>query len=211
MTADQLLVALGRRPNTTGMGLDEAGLTLGTGVDIFVNEFMQTTNPHVYAAGDVTGRPMHVYVAAQDAAIATGNALHGNTEAVDRRVVPQVVFTDPAVAFVGLTAKEAGAEGIEAITSLLSLEHVPRSLAARDTRGFVKLVADTATRRIIGAQILASDAGEMIMEPALAVKFGLTIEDLTSTLHPYLTLAEGIKLAAQTFDKDVAELSCCAA
>lgn len=211
VTADQLLVALGRRPNTTDMGLDEAGVTLGTSGEIVVNEFMQTSNPHVYAAGDVTGGLMHVYVAAQDASIAVGNALQGNTEAVDRRAVPQVVFTDPAVAFVGLTAEEAGAEGIEAITSILPLEHVPRSLAARDTRGFVKLVADAATRRIIGAQILASEAGEMIMEPALAVRFGLTIEDLTSTLHPYLTLAEGIKLAALTFDKNVTELSCCAA
>ena len=211
VTADQLLVALGRRPNTSGMGLDEAGVTLGPGGEIVVNEFMQTSNPHVYAAGDVTGGLMHVYVAAQDAALAAGNALRGNTKAVDRRAVPEVVFTDPAVAFVGLTAEEAGAQGIEAITSLLPLEYVPRSLVARDTRGFIKLVADAATRRIIGAQILASQASEMIMEPALAVRFGLTIEDLTSTLHPYLTLAEGIKLAALTFDKDVAELSCCAA
>ena len=211
VSADQLLLALGRRPNTADMGLDEAGVNLGPDGEIVVNEFMQTSNPHVYAAGDVTGGLMHVYVAAQEAARAAGNALQGNTQAVDRRAVPQVVFTDPAVAFVGLTAKEAGAEGIEAITSLLSLEHVPRSVAARDTRGFVKLVADTATRRIIGAQILASDAGEMIMEPALAVRFGLTIEDLTSSLHPYLTLAEGIKLAALTFDKNVTKLSCCAA
>ena len=168
VTAGQLLVALGRRPNTTGMGLDEAGVTLGPGGEIVVNEFMQTSNPHVYAAGDVTGKPMHVYVAAQDAARAAENALHGNKEAVDRRVVPQVVFTDPAVAIVGLSAEEAGAQGIEATTSLLPLEHVPRSLAAHDTRGFIKLVADAATRRIIGAQILASEAGEMIMEPALA-------------------------------------------
>ena len=154
---------------------------------------------------------MYVYVAAQDAARAAVNALYGNTEAMDRRVVPQVVFTDPAVALVGLSAEEASAQGIEAITALLPLENVPRSLAAQDTRGFIKLVADSETRQIIGAQILASEAGDMIMEPALAVKFGLTITDLTSTLHPYLTLAEGIKLAALTFDKNVAKLSCCAA
>ncbi len=209
--ANQLLVALGRRPNTTGMGLEQAGVTLGPAGEIVVDEFLQTSNPQVYAAGDVTGTPMYVYVAAQDAARAAMNALHGNTEAMDRRVVPQVVFTDPAVALVGLSAEEANAQGIEAIASLLQLENVPRSLAAQDTRGFIKLVANAETRKIIGAQILASEAGDMIMEPALAVKFGLTIEDLTSTLHPYLTLAEGIKLAALTFDKDVAKLSCCAA
>lgn len=211
VTAATLLVALGRRPNTSGLGLEEAGVTLGADGEIVVDEFLQTSHPQVYAAGDVTGGPMHVYVAAQDADRAAGNALHGNTEAVDRRVVPQVVFTDPAVAFVGLSGEEASAQGIEAIASLLPLQNVPRSLAAQDTRGFIKLVADSATRKIIGAQVLATEAGDLIMEPALAVKFGLTIEDLTSTLHPYLTLAEGIKLAALTFDKNVGKLSCCAA
>jgi mercuric reductase len=91
------------------------------------------------------------------------------------------------------------------------MEHVPRALAARETRGFVKLIADGATRRIVGAQILAAEAGEMILEPTLAIKYGLTIDDLTSTFHPYLTLSEGVKLAAQTFDRDVAKLSCCSA
>src|SRR5207244_2714902 len=112
---------------------------------------------------------------------------------------------------VGLTDDQARAQGIEPFVSKLPLEHVPRSLAARDTRGFVKLVADGATQKIIGAHILAADAGEMITEPALAIKFGLTIEDLTSTFHTYLTLSEGIKLAAQAFTKDVEKLSCCAA
>jgi mercuric reductase len=122
-----------------------------------------------------------------------------------------VTFTDPAVASVGLTEDQARARGIEPLASKLPLEHLPRALAARDTRGFIKLVADAATKQIVGAHILAAEAGEMISEPTLAIKFGLTIEDLTSTLHPYLTLSEGIKLAAQTFTKDVAKLSCCAA
>jgi mercuric reductase len=91
------------------------------------------------------------------------------------------------------------------------MEHVPLALAARDTRGFVKLIADSTTRQIVGAQILAAEAGEMILEPTLAIKYGLTIDDLTSTFHPYLTLSEGVKLAAQTFDRDVAKLSCCSA
>ncbi len=211
VTADCLLIATGRRPNTTGMGLEEAGVDLGPGGEIVVNEFLQSTNLSVYAAGDVTGEPMHVYVAAQDASRAAANALHGNSEPVDRRAVPGVVFTDPAVAVVGLTEAEARMEGEDVITSLLPLEHVPRSLAAQDTRGFIKLVAAARTRRIIGAQILASEAGEMIMEPTLAVKHGLTIDDLTSILHPYLTLAEGVRLAAQAFDRSPAELSCCAA
>ena len=137
--------------------------------------------------------------------------LGGNTRRYDLSALPKVTFTDPAVASVGLTETEAREQGIEPLVSHLPLEHVPRALAARDTRGFIKLVANAATRKIVGAHILASEAGEMITEPALAIKFGLTIGELTSTFHPYLTLSEGIKLAAQAFTKDVAKLSCCAA
>jgi mercuric reductase len=159
----------------------------------------------------VVGEPLFVYVAAYGGALAAENALTGNTRPLDLTAVPSVTFTDPGVASVGLTEIAARARGIEPLVSRLSMEHVARSLAARDTRGFVKLVADPATRKILGAQILASEAGEMITEPTLAIKFGLSIEDITSTFHPYLTLSEAIKLAAQTFDKDVGKLSCCAA
>ncbi|MGH7502440.1 MAG: hypothetical protein ACREL7_11870 [Longimicrobiales bacterium] len=122
-----------------------------------------------------------------------------------------MTFTDPAVASVGLTAEDAEAGGIHTIVSHLPLEYVPRALVARDTRGFIQFAADESTRRLVGAHILASEAGEMITEPALAIRFGLTIDDVASSLRPYLTLSEGIKLAAQSFDKDVARLSCCAA
>jgi mercuric reductase len=209
--AEQLLVAAGRRANTKGFGLETAGVTLGRKGEIVVNEFLQTVNPDIYAAGDVIGDPMFVYVAAYGGTVAAENALRGNSRHYDLTALPRVTFVDPAVASVGLTEDDARAQGIQPLVSQLPLEHVPRSLAARDTRGFIKLVADAATRKIVGAQILAAEAGEMITEPTLAIKLGLTIEDLTSTFHPYLTLSEGIKLAAQTFDRDVATLSCCAA
>ncbi len=209
--AEQLLLATGRRANTTGFEVDKIGVTLGTKGEIVVNEFLQTANPNVYAAGDVIGDPMFVYVAARAGALAAENALTGNRRRYDLSALPKVTFTNPAVSSVGLTENEARAQGIEPLVSKLRLEHVPRSLAARDTRGFIKLVADAGTKKIIGAHILAAEAGEMITAPTLAIKFGLTIEDLTSTFHPYLTLSEGVKLAAQTFTKDVAKLSCCAA
>ncbi len=199
------------RANSAGFGLEGIGVTLGKKGEIVVNEFLQTTNADIYAAGDVIGDPMFVYVAAYGGALAAENALTEKGRRYDLSALPRVTFTDPAVASVGLTEDQARAQEIEPLTSKLSLEHVPRALAARDTRGFVKLVANGATQKIIGAHILAAEAGEMITEPALAIKFGLTIEDLTSTFHPYLTLSEGIKLAAQTFTKDVAKLSCCAA
>ena len=209
--AEQLLVATGRRANTAGFGLEGIGVTLGKKGEIVVNDFLQTTNPDIYAAGDVLGDPMFVYVAAYGGALAAENALTGHGRRYDLSALPKVTFTDPGVASVGLTEDQARAQGIEPLASKLPLEHVPRALAARDTRGLVKLVADARTKKIIGAHILAAEAGEMITEPALAIKFGLTIEDLTSTFHPYLTLSEGIKLAAQAFTKDVEKLSCCAA
>ncbi|HYT81930.1 MAG TPA: mercury(II) reductase [Gemmatimonadales bacterium] len=209
--AEQLLVATGRRAKTKGFGLEAAGVTLRSKGEIVVNEFLQTANPDLYAAGDVIGDPMFVYVAAYGGALAAENALTGNVRPYDLRALPKVTFTDPAVASVGLTEEQARAEGIEPLVSKLPLEHVPRSLATRDTRGFVKLVADPTTRKLVGAHIVAAEAGEMITEPALAIKFGLTIEEVVSTFHPYLTLSEGIKLAAQAFTKDVAKLSCCAA
>ena len=209
--ASQLLVATGRRANTAGFGLERIGVTLGTKGEIVVSESLQTTNPDVYAAGDVLGDPMFVYAAAYGGALAAENALTGNERRYDRSALPKVTFTDPAVASVGLSEDQARTQAIDPLVSKLPLEHVPRALAARDKRGFIKLVADAGTKKIIGAHILAAEAGEMITEPTLAIKFGLTIEDLTATFHPYLTLSEGIKLAAQAFTKDVAKLSCCAA
>jgi mercuric reductase len=209
--AEQMLVATGRRANVAGVGLGRVGVALGMKGEIVVDQFLQTTDPNIYAAGDVIGDPMFVYVAAYGGRVAAENALTGNARRYDLTALPKVTFTDPAVASVGFTADQAHAHGIETLVSRLPLEHVPRSLAARDTRGFIKLVADAGTRKIVGAHILAAEAGEMITEPAIAIKFGLTIDDLTSTFHPYLTLSEGIKLAAQAFDRDVAKLSCCAA
>ncbi len=211
VSADQLLVATGRRANTAGLGLEALGVTLGPKGEIAVNEFLQSSHPDLYAAGDVIGDPMFVYVAAYGGTVAAENALAGNRRRYDLTALPKVTFTDPAVASVGLTEAEARAQGIEPLVATLPLEHVPRALAARDTRGFVRLLAHPDTRKILGAHILAAEAGEMVTEAALAIRFGLTTDDLTATFHPYLTLSEGIKLAAQTFTKDVAKLSCCAA
>ena len=122
-----------------------------------------------------------------------------------------MTFTDPQVASVGLTDEQARAAGIDTMVSRLPLSYVPRALSARETRGLIKLVGDRRTNRLVGAHILATEAGEMIQEPTLAIKHGISVDDLAAAFHPYLTLAEGIKLAAQAFTKDVRKLSCCAA
>jgi mercuric reductase len=211
LRSDALLVATGRRANSASLGLAEAGIrTDGRGA-ILVDDYQKTTNANVYAAGDVTGDPMFVYVSAHTGSVAAENALLGDSVRRDLLGMPRVTFTDPAVASVGMTESDARKAGVEILVSKLSLEHVPRAIVARDTRGFIKLVVDARTRRLLGAHILAPEAGEMIQEAVLAIRYGITVDDIARTMHPYLTHAEGIKLAAQALGKDASKLSCCAA
>ncbi len=209
--AEQLLVATGRRPNTKDLGLEEAGVGVTNKGAVAVDDHLETSRPGVYAAGDVAGEPAFVYVAAYAGSVAAENALRGNTRVYDTTVVPRVTFTDPGVASVGLTEAQARERGLAVAMSTLPMSYVPRAIAARDTRGFIKLVADRATNLLVGAHILAPEAGEMIQEAVLAIRFKIRFDELAATFHPYLTNAEGLKLACQTFDKDVAKLSCCAA
>jgi mercuric reductase len=208
--AKQLLVATGRRPNTAGFGLEEAGVTVGSKGEIVVNAHLQTTNPDIYAAGDCLGDPMYVYVAAYGGGLAAENALAGVGKVFDLTALPHVTFTDPQIAGVGLTEQQAKTQGLRIKTAVLPLQHVPRALASRNTKGLIKLVAEEQTGRLVGAHVLAAEAGEVIQEATLAIRFRLTVQDLADTFHPYLTMVEGLKLAALTFKKDVSKLSCCA-
>lgn len=208
--AEQVLVTTGRKPNTEGLGLAEAGVELLPNGGIRVDDRMRTTKPGVYAAGDVTGRDQFVYMAAYGAKIAAKNALNGDSLRYDNTAMPAVVFTDPQVASVGLTEAQARQAGHEVKTSILPLDQVPRALAARDTRGLIKLVAEGRTSRLLGAHILAPEGADSIQTAALAIKHALTAADLADTIFPYLTTVEGLKLAARAFEKDVTKLSCCA-
>lgn len=210
LEAEKLLLTAGRSPNTEGLALAEAGIGCNKRGGIKVDGQMRTTKDGVYAAGDVTGRDQFVYMAAYGAKIAAKNALNGNTLAYDSTVMPAVVFTDPQIASVGRTESEARAQGHDVRTSVLSLDNVPRALAARDTRGLIKLIADAGTRKLLGAHILAPEGADSIQTAALAIKAGMTYDELGSMIFPYLTTVEGLKLAAQTFDMDVKKLSCCA-
>lgn len=210
LTAERILVATGRRSNTEALGLAETGIDLTPAGAIIVDDRMRTSKAGVYAAGDVTGKDQFVYMAAYGAKLAAKNALNGNSLSYDNTAMPAVVFTDPQVASVGMTEAQARAAGHSVRTSVLSLDNVPRALAARDTRGLIKLVADGSTRKLLGAHILAPEGADSIQTAALAIRCGLTIDDLSETIFPYLTTVEGLKLAAQTFDRDVKKLSCCA-
>ena len=208
--AEKILVSTGRRANTHGLGLEDIGVELTANGGIQVNDHLQTTNTDIYAAGDVTGRDQFVYMAAYGAKLAAQNALNGNSRHYDATTMPAVTFTDPQVAGVGLTEAKARALGKEIKTAVLPLDYLPRALAARDARGLIKLVADKGTDQLLGAHILAPEGSDSIQTAALAIKLGLTTQDLADMIFPYLTTVEGLKLAAQTFDKDVTKLSCCA-
>lgn len=211
LSVDQVLVATGRRPNTDGLGLEKAGIEVTARGAVKVDEQLRTTNPKVFAAGDVTGHPQFVYVAAYEGNLAARNALDGEDLRVDFTSLPRVIFTSPTVAAAGLTDEQANAQGIECECRVLPLSAVPRALVNRDTRGFVKIVAERASGRIIGATAVADGAGDVIQAAIYAIKFGLTTDQVAATWAPYLTFSEAFKLAAQTFKRDVSKLSCCAA
>lgn len=208
--ADQVLIATGRAPNIEDLGLAEQAIALRQNGGIVVDHFMRTTKAGIYAAGDVTGCDQFVYMAAYGAKLAASNALNGDKLRYDNRAMPAIVFTDPQVASVGLTEAAAQAAGHQIRISTIGLDQVPRALAARDTRGLIKLVADVGNGRLLGAHLLAPEGGDGIQTAALAIRHGLTIDDLAEAIFPYLTTVEGLKLAALSFGKDVAKLSCCA-
>ena len=211
VAADHILVATGRRPNTDDLGLERAGVHLTERGAMKVDDGLRTTNPRVFAAGDVTGHLQFVYVAAYEGSMAARNAIMGRSETVDFRSLPRVIFTSPTFAAAGLTDEQANAQGIDCECRVLPMSAVPRALVNRDTRGFVKIVAEAASGRIVGASAVADGAGDFIQAAVYAIQFGLTTDQVASTWAPYLTFAEGFKLAAQTFTRDVSKLSCCAA
>lgn len=210
LRAEQLLIATGRRPVTAGLHLDQVGVKTGERGEIVVDDYLRTTNPRIWAAGDVTGRPQFVYVAAAHGTLVADNALTGAERTLDYTALPRVTFTRPAIAAVGMTDAQVVEAGVRCDCRTLPLAHVPRALANRDTRGLVKLVADASTGRLLGVHVVADGAGDLITAATYAISAGLTVDQLAHTWAPYLTMAEALKLAAQTFTGDVAKLSCCA-
>lgn len=207
--ADRLLVATGRAPNTRGLKLEASGVALNQQGAIVADPAMRTSVAEIYAAGDCTDQPQLVYVAAAAGTRAAIN-MTGGEAALDLSALPAVVFTDPQVATVGLSEAEAHQQGIATDSRLLTLDNLPRALVNFDTRGFIKLVAEAGSQRLIGVQAVAPEAGELIQSAALAIRARMTVPELADQLFPYLTMVEGLKLAAQTFTKDVKQLSCCA-
>jgi len=209
LRADQLLVATGRTANSRSLALDAVAIAVNAQNAIVIDRGMRASAPHIYAAGDCTDQPQFVYVAAAAGTRAAINMMGGEAT-MDLTTMPAVVFIDPQVATVGLSEAEAHLKGIETDSRTLSLDNVPRALVNFDTHGFIKLVAEAGSGRLIGVQAVTPEAGEIIQTAALAIRARMTVQELADQLFPYLTMVEGLKLAAQTFTKDVKQLSCCA-
>ncbi len=209
--AGALLLATGRTPKTEALNLATAGVEVKHDKGVKVDPEMRSTAPHIFAAGDVVGKPMLETTAAREGYIAAENALANRGLKMDYRAVPHAVFTNPAVASVGPTDAQANAAGrVRCACNTVLLEQVPKPVIVDDARGLVKIVAEAESHRILGVHILASLAPDMIHEGVLAVKHGLTLEDIIETVHVFPTHSEAIKLAALSFFEDVDKLTCCA-
>ena len=214
LRATKLLVATGRRPNSDKIDIEKSGVEVGKNGEVQVDEFLRTNISHIFAGGDVIGREtgsqMATPVGSQDGGIAAHNAFSGELRAVNHRVIPRTIFTDPQIATVGTTEEEAIAAGHSCWCSIVRMELVPRAGAIRDTAGLIKMVADDKTEEVLGVSMVGNSAGEVIHEAAMAMRFHAKIQDFIDMLHVYPTMAEALKIVAISRHKDPAKLSCCA-
>ncbi len=213
--AEKLLIATGRRPNTDKIAIERSGVELGAQGEVAVNEYLRTNVPHIFAAGDVigsqVGSQLATPVGSQDGGIAAHNAFSGEKpRAVNHRVIPRAIFTDPQIGIVGMTEAEALAAGHPCWCNSVPMSFVPRAGAIRETKGFIKMVADSGTNEVLGVSMVGLNAGEVIHEAAMALRFHAKIHDFIDQLHVYPTMAEALKIVAISRYKDPAKLSCCA-
>ncbi len=211
VTGTHVLVATGRRPNLKDLRLDQVGVALTDKGAVKVDETLRTSAPNIFGAGDAAGLPQFVYVAARSGALAADNALHNAHIKLDLSALPRITFTRPQIASAGLTDEQANAQGYACDCRTMPLDAIPRALVNRDTRGLFKMVAERETGKVLGVSILAENAGDVILSAVYAIQFGATVQQLAESWGPYLTMGEGMKLVAQTYTRDVAKLSCCAA
>ncbi|WP_298458386.1 mercury(II) reductase [uncultured Cellulomonas sp.] len=204
----RLLVAAGRFADTGDLGLDAAGVRTDALGFIVIDENQRTTNPRVFAAGDVSGAAQYVYVAAQTGHVAAAGAL-GEPTTVDYRGLPSVTFTTPQIASAGLTEERALELGHTCECRVLGAQDIPRALVNQDTRGVLKLVIDAQTREVLGVHAALDGAGDLMLAATYAIKFGLTVDDLADTWAPYLTMSEALRITAGLFRSNL-PTSCCA-
>jgi dihydrolipoamide dehydrogenase len=195
LEADKILVSVGRRPNTDNLGLEALGVRMDKG-NIVVDQQMRTNVPGLYAIGDVVGAPQLAHKASREAEV-VAEVIAGKPAAMDVQVIPAVVFTDPEIASAGLTQVDAEARGLQITVGKFPFLALGRALANHDSDGFVKIVVETASRRVLGVHIVANGAGDIIAEAALAIEMGALAGDIGGTIHAHPTLPEAIMEAAK--------------
>lgn len=195
---DLVLVAVGRSPNGKKLAADKAGVVVNERGFIPVDKQMRTNLPHIFAIGDIVGQPMLAHKAVHEAHVAA-EAAHGEKAYFDAQVIPSVAYTDPEVAWVGVTEDEAKAKGLAVEKGVFPWAASGRAVANGRDEGFTKLIFDAETKRIIGGGIVGTHAGDMIGEIALAVEMGADAIDIGKTIHPHPTLGESIGMAAEVY------------
>ncbi|MCI0693694.1 mercury(II) reductase [candidate division KSB1 bacterium] len=209
LEADELLMATGVVGNVKNLGLEKIGVELEKSSYVKVDKYFRTSVDNIYAAGDVIGPPFLETIAAKEGNFAAQNALKKAKKTINFDEVPHAVFTSPEVAAVGLTEAEYMRRYKYCYCKTIDFTRLPKALAIKDTRGVIKMVIHHEKRTVMGVHICAPLAADMIHEATLAVKFGLTIDDIIDMVHVFPTFSEAIKLVAQSFVTDIGKMSCC--
>ncbi len=207
--ATTILFATGRTPNIKALNAEKAKIKIGTKGEVVTDSEMRTSNPKVFAAGDVTGEPMLEALAAREGTYAAENALLGSHRRIDRGIVPRAIFTDPQFASVGITEREVIDRFKACTCRLVRFTDVPKAVIIGDTKGMIKMVAHPETHVVLGVQILSPSAAELINEATLIVKNNYKVEDVIDTIHVFPTMSEALKIVAQSFFRNVKDTSCC--
>ncbi|MBI2024884.1 MAG: mercury(II) reductase [Candidatus Harrisonbacteria bacterium] len=218
VSADEILLAAGKTPNTQGLGLDVVGVEVNKGQAVVVNQHFQTSNKNIFAVGDVTSGPLRLEptagregtLAAENALLRSSGASEGQAlKSIDYNAVPYTIFTDPQLAGVGFTEDEQMKQMGVCACRTVSFEDVPKAIIMHRTEGMIKMAIHPKTKQILGVHILAPNAGELIAEAMMLVKNKNTIDDVVNSLPMFPTLSEAIKIVALSFTKDISKLSCC--
>jgi Pyruvate/2-oxoglutarate dehydrogenase complex, dihydrolipoamide dehydrogenase (E3) component, and related enzymes len=212
--SDKLLIATGRTPNTDTLAHERAGVKIDATGFVVVDTELRTSQPHIWAAGDIIGRQhgsqMATPVGARQGRIVAENAFADAGRRFDGTVIPRAIFTDPPIAVVGETEAEIRARHYPAVAATTPLQYVPRAGAIHRTTGFVKFIASTIDERVLGVHVIGESAPEIIHEAAMAMHFRASLADFIDLIHVYPTMSEALKIGAQAFSRDVTKLSCCA-
>ncbi|MBI2329822.1 FAD-dependent oxidoreductase [Candidatus Daviesbacteria bacterium] len=207
---DEILLATGKTPNTKELNLNKAGVNVDDKLAIKVTPEFQTSQPHIFAVGDVTNLPIREEpTAGKEGTLAAENALNNTKNSIDYNSVPWTIFTDPQLAGVGLTEEQEMNQLGRCLCRTVSFADVPKAIIMNRTEGLIKMAVHPDTKVILGIQILAPNAGELIAQAMWLVKNKSTIDDVVNSLPMFPTLSETIKIAALSFTKDISKLSCC--